>query len=99
MRRVFTDTGRPRHVVVTYDGAVERTFVSGVEQETRQSIGGDFSNWDSNYPLIIGNEATLDRSYLGKIFLVALYDRVLSNTEIQQNFNAGALARAVTPAK
>ncbi len=99
MRRVFTDTGRPWHVVLTYDGAVERTFVYGAEQETRQSMGGDFSNWDPNYPLLIGNEATLDRPYLGEIFLVSLYDRALSNAEIQRNFSAGALARAATRAE
>ena len=62
-------------------------------------MGRDFSNWDSNYPLLIGNEATLDRPYLGEIFLVAIYDRVISDAEIQQNFNAGALGRTATRAE
>jgi len=31
----------------------------------------------------------LDRSLLGKVYLVALYDRTLSQSEIEQNLNAG----------
>ena len=45
--------------------------------------------WDPGYPLLIGNEATLDRPWLGKIFFVALYDRVLTADEIQVAFRGG----------
>lgn len=85
----FTNTVEPRHVVVTYDGAVKRTFVDGVAQEAAEAIKGGLSNWNSDYPLVIGNEATLDQPFLGRVFLVAIYERVLSGDEIRQNFIAG----------
>jgi hypothetical protein len=46
-------------------------------------------SWDPSYPLLIGNEATLDRPWLGKIFFVALYDRVLTADEIESAFRRG----------
>ena len=52
-------------------------------------LGHEFSNWDHSFPLQLGNEATLDRPWLGKIFLLALYDRALSQQEIQVNWTAG----------
>ena len=85
---------KPFHIVFTYDHFREKIYINGILKYDQSGPGGDFSNWNSNYPLLLGNEATLDRSYLGKIFLVALYDRVLTETEIQQNFNAGASARS-----
>ncbi len=45
--------------------------------------------WDPTYHLLIGNEATLDRPWLGKIFILALYDRVLRPDEIESAFQAG----------
>ncbi len=41
-------------------------------------------NWDQNYNLIIGNEATGDRPWLGKVQAVSISDRALSETEVQQ---------------
>ena len=53
-------------------------------------LSPNFSNWDPDYPLQLGNEATLDRPWLGKMFLVAVYDRALNPNEISTNFTAGA---------
>ena len=50
----------------------------------------NFSNWDADYSFLLGNEATLDRPWLGKMFLVAVYDRTLNPNEILINFRAGA---------
>lgn len=52
---------------------------------TSQKLEG----WDPGYPLLIGNEATLDRPWLGKIFFVALYDRVLTADQIEVAFQGG----------
>lgn len=49
-------------------------------------------DWDPTYPLLLGNEATEDKPWLGKIFLVALYDRILHPDEIESQFRAGARA-------
>jgi hypothetical protein len=94
---VFTSTTAPRHVVATYDGATQRLYVDGVVQATTLALTGNFSTWNAAYPLALGNEATLDRSWLGKIHLVAIYDRVLSAPEIEQNFGAGPAGSVSSP--
>jgi glycopeptide antibiotics resistance protein len=48
-----------------------------------------FHIWDSRFSFQIGNEATLNRPWLGKIYLVALYNRALSAYEISNNFYQG----------
>jgi len=54
------------------------------------SIPQKLQGWDPRYPLLIGNEATLDRPWHGKIYLLALYDRVLTDREIESQFQAGS---------
>jgi glycopeptide antibiotics resistance protein len=44
---------------------------------TVQSPWPNFRTWDSSLPLQIANEATLDRPWLGRIYLVAVYNRAL----------------------
>jgi len=46
-------------------------------------------DWDETYPLIIGNEATLDRPWEGKVDQVVIYDRVLSGSEIRELYQSG----------
>jgi len=46
-------------------------------------------NWDTTYPLLLGNEATLNRHWEGKIFTVALYNQRLSAEEINKLFKKG----------
>ncbi|MCH8217351.1 MAG: LamG domain-containing protein, partial [Planctomycetes bacterium] len=84
--QVFTGTGRPTHLVASYDGSTMRTVVDGVARETFDGFDGTFGNWDPDYPLVIGNEATLTRSFLGTIMLVAVYDRALSAQEVKTIF-------------
>ncbi len=77
------------HVVYTRDTNGDATiFVDGNLKAT-QKVTGDFSNWDANYPLLIANEATRDRAWLGELHLVAIYSKALSNDEIQRNFMVG----------
>jgi glycopeptide antibiotics resistance protein len=45
-----------------------------------------FRIWDSRFSFQIGNEATLDKPWLGEIYLVALYSRALSADEVANNF-------------
>jgi hypothetical protein len=86
---VFTDTVNPVHLVATWDGSVKRLYVNGMERSTVEFIGGSFSTWVTSWPFAIGNEVTLDRSWLGKVYLVAVYDRALQPGEVQQNHAAG----------
>ncbi len=63
-------------------------YVNGVRQ-VAGTVSGDLDNWDDNYALLFGNEATLDREWLGDIYLVGIYCRALSASETRQNFLAG----------
>jgi VanZ family protein len=54
-----------------------------------QSPWPNFRMWNSSFPFQIANEATLDRPWLGRIHLVALYNRALSLGEIRANFRSG----------
>jgi len=81
-----------QHVVYTRDtGGTGRLFVDGAERIS-DSLGGDLSNWDDSYAFALGNEFTENRGWLGEMFLVAVYDRALSNAEILQNRSAGPIS-------
>jgi len=41
-------------------------------------------NWNTSYPLLLGNEATFDRPWKGEIFSVALYNQRLSYGEVEK---------------
>jgi hypothetical protein len=86
------------HVVYTRDATgVARIYVDGVERASGM-VGGDFSNWDGGFRLALANELTGDRPWLGEFYLVAIFNRALSQAEVSQNFEAGATAvgRAAT---
>jgi glycopeptide antibiotics resistance protein len=51
-----------------------------------------FGIWDSRFTFQIGNEATYNRPWLGKIHLVALYSRALAADEVARHFHRGPSA-------
>jgi VanZ like family/Concanavalin A-like lectin/glucanases superfamily len=55
----------------------------------------DFRNWDRGFTLQIANEASLDRPWLGRIYLVAIYDRALAPEEIARHYQLGASNEAL----
>ena len=65
-------------------------YLNGVLQPNTVVRTGVFSNWGSDHLLSIGNTAASDRSYTGEVHLVAVYDRALSETDVQLNFVAGS---------
>jgi hypothetical protein len=85
---VFASTAL-QHIVVTYDYTEQNIFVNGKRQFNAAIPGGDFANWDPRHVLVLGNEATGDRPWLGKLLFVALYDRVLVETEIVSRHTNG----------
>jgi hypothetical protein len=50
---------------------------------------GSLSNWDDTFAFILGNEASNNRAWAGKLRLVAIHNRAMSQTQITQNFDAG----------
>lgn len=87
---------RLTHVVYTREAdGTERIYLNGAERASGKR-GGDLSNWDENYRLLLFNELTEDRPWLGEIYLAAIYSRALSRAEVLQNRDAGLLAKAAT---
>ncbi|MEM6265222.1 MAG: PKD domain-containing protein, partial [Bacteroidota bacterium] len=79
-----------QHVVFTRSSSgTTTTYINGMPQQTG-SRGGNFSNWDNNFKLIIGNEIVDSRDWLGEIYLAAVYSKALSQSEVTQNYNVGA---------
>jgi len=79
------------HVVLTYDAVNgQKIYVNGVYTgDADPSKGGSFANWDSTFALVLGNETTGQRQWLGVIKFVAIHNRALTAAQIQQNFAAG----------
>lgn len=44
------------------------------------------SNWDGDYPLLVGNEMTADRAWKGQVSQFCIADRAASNGEVSQLF-------------
>ncbi|KLU03798.1 putative signal peptide protein [Rhodopirellula islandica] len=77
------------HVVFTRasDGSV-RFYVDG-RQTASKKVSGTLANWDGDFPLVLVNERSLGRPWLGELHLVAIYSRALSGSDVSQNFRAG----------
>jgi hypothetical protein len=80
-----------QHVVLNYDPVNGRQmFVNGTAIVVPDpQKGGNISNWDDTFALVLGNEVSLDRSWQGLIKFVAIHNRALTAKQIQQNYDAG----------
>ena len=80
------------HVVYTRDAAGNaRIYIDGKRRANKQ-VGGSVSNWDEQFPLVLANERTGDRPWLGELHLVAIYSKALNEKDVLRNFQAGAKA-------
>lgn len=81
-----------QHVVYTRNSSGTANFYIDKLKVQATEVPGDGSNWVGSYDFGLFNETNwpIDvRTWLGDIFLVAIYDKALSDTEITQNFDAG----------
>jgi hypothetical protein len=80
-----------QHVVATFDPENgRRLYVNGVfTDDLDETAPGNLNDWDNTYALVLGNEASGDRPWAGKVRLLAIHNRALNETQIQQNFEAG----------
>lgn len=77
-----------QHVVYTRGtDDVERIYVDGAEVVS-YSRSGNCAGWNSGYAFALFNEMTMNRSWKGDIYTVAVYKKALSNAEVIQNRNA-----------
>lgn len=78
------------HLVVVADSTTRALYVNGdklAETPAQAPIG-----WDASYKMVMANEISLYRPWVGTYALVALYNRALPEPEIMQNFLAGPTA-------
>lgn len=86
------------HVVFTRDSAGNaRVYING-RPHAMKKVAGKLTNWNNNFPLVLANEITGDRPWLGELRLVAVYGRALTASEIAQNFKAGAVGKLASHA-
>ncbi len=83
-----------QHVVLTYDPINGRQiYVNGVHTGDVDAVpGGVLSNWDDSFALVFGNEVGGNGGALqwnGKLRLVSISDRAMTQAQIQQNFDVG----------
>jgi hypothetical protein len=78
-----TGTGAYKHVVTTYDGTSVKFFTNGILTDT---FSKTFSL--SNFTALQLGSTTYDNIYFdGSIPIAKIYNRALSSSEVQQNYN------------
>ena len=80
-----------QHVVATYDPINgRRIYVNGMLETGVDPIpGGTLIDWQDNFAVILGNEASSDGLWEGTFRLAAVHRRALTEDQIAQNFDAG----------
>ena len=77
------------HVVYTRNSDGETFLYVDGRKIINTQIAGELSNWDDGLRLMLGNEMTSDRPWLGDYYWVAIYNRALQEGEVSVRFEAG----------
>nr|MDJ0837364.1 PKD domain-containing protein [Acidobacteriota bacterium] len=82
-----TVTTTLNHVVfVREPSGLSRIYVNDVIA-AEQTVSGDAGNWDDSFLFALGNEINpMERAWLGTYYLVAVYTRALSETEVADHY-------------
>ncbi len=86
------DATQPQHVVFTRDNGIMTSYINGALAGSRMWPGSPAPAWDDTYRIMVGNESdggANTRSWLGTIYLLAVWCRALDATEVMQNYAAG----------
>lgn len=80
-----------QHVVLTYDPRNGRRIYVNAKYtgDVDPAAAGNLMDWDDSYALILGNEASGNQPWQGRIRMLAIHNRALTQAQIQQNFDAG----------
>ncbi len=62
-----------------------KLFLDG-KLEKKMFLGGNFSNWNDTYSFGIANEFIDSKPWLGTFYLTAIYNRALTDNEINHNY-------------
>ena len=79
------------HVALTYDGATQRLFVNGTQAATRATTG---TIQATDNPLWIGGNSPYGEYFKGLIDEVRVYNRALTQAEIQADMNTAVVPTA-----
>ena len=77
--------GKRQHVVFVRKGQKHSFYVDG-KLVASGNVPGDLGNWDHSYPLLLGNEATADRTWEGDVYSVTFFNRALTKAEVAKRF-------------
>jgi hypothetical protein len=80
-----------QHVVATYDPINgRRIYVNGsLASQTDPVPGGTLIDWQREFALVLGNEASGNGLWQGTVRLAAVHRRALTQEQITQSFDAG----------
>lgn len=80
-----------QHVVTTFDPVEGRKiYVNGqLIVAADPAAGGTVADWDDTFAVVLGNEVSSDRQWVGVLRMVAIHNRVLTPAQIVQNFDVG----------
>ena len=80
-----------QHIVVTYDPTNgRRIFVNGIEEgDPDPATPGLLTDWDDTFALVVGSGVDGDNLWAGTVRLLAIHNRALSDTQVQENYDAG----------
>jgi hypothetical protein len=80
-----------QHVVATYDPINgRRIYVNGsLVTQIDPVPGGTLVDWQREFALVLGNEASGDGLWQGTIRLAAIHRRAMTQEQVTQNFDAG----------
>ena len=83
------------HVVCTYDGANVKIYIDGALDKTSASVSGNI--YTSTNPLVLGelNPTGTAMPFKGMMDEVQIYNRALSASEIQHQYNLGLQGKTV----
>ena len=93
MRQLWTPAGSigtdPVHIVCERSASgVERIYLDG-RRVAEGNNPGTLRGWNETYALLVGNEVSMDRPWLGELRRVAIYDRALGEDIVRGLYRAG----------
>jgi VanZ family protein len=68
-------------LAVTYDNGTIDAYINGLHTGHAELEGGDIGSWEPARPLVVGNEVTLNRGFLGTIGCAAIRDVAIGENQ------------------
>ncbi len=86
------------HYVVTYDGDDVR-FYRNSSLMHAEARSGTVANWNSSFPLVLGNENEADgnRGWVGALYEVSIFDTALTASEVEARYTGDPTTPIDTP--